>query len=639
MLAYIFRRILAMIPTLLGITLITFAIISLAPGDPVATSFGAGGGEQSTEAGGGGSQDQDRMADAIRAKKKLLGILEEDRSVIAWSVAGLSPGEELIPMDPADRLGDLPGWARALASSGQTLYVGGADGSITVMSDTGSVQQQWSAHKNPLTAIAIVGDLIISADGEGVIERWSQSGELAGPTQPLNVLIRELVPLPDGKRFLSAADDGVIRLHRADNGTVERQFEGHNNRVYAIALSADGESFWSGGYDRTLRRWDLATGQEVEQLEEHGQAINDITLSADGRYLLTACDDRDIRMFDLTGAAEPVVMSGHYKQATAVVLSADGSRVYSGSRDETIRVWDAATGRQIAQSDASTGRIRDLDIAADGRLLSSADSWSTVPVHRRYFSWLWRTIQLDFDRSFVDDQPVIDKIKKALPVTIGLNALSLLLVYIFSIPLGVFAAVKRNSTFDHASSLVLFTLYSIPSFWLATLLIMMFSSLDILPSVGLHGDNPWNMSYLTWLWDFLKHMLMPVIVMSYGGLASLSRYARTSMLETIGEDYIRTARAKGLEESVVVWKHAFRNSLITIVTLIGNLLPALIGGSVIVEYIFSINGMGRLGFDAILARDYPVIMAITTFSALLTLVGILISDILYSIVDPRVTQK
>ncbi|MFT5681680.1 MAG: peptide/nickel transport system permease protein [Myxococcota bacterium] len=642
MIAYIFRRILAMIPTLLGITLVTFAIISLAPGDPVATSFGAGGGEQSTEAGGGGNQDQDRMADAIRAKKKLLGILEEDRQVLSWSVDGFNTGGDLLPMYPVERLGDLPGWSRTLTVDGSTIYVGGADGTITVMSDSGSVTAQWDAHENPLTAIAVVGDRIVSADGEGIIERWSMTGESAGQTQPLNVLIREILPLPDGERFLSAADDGIIRLHRADNGTVERRFEGHNNRVYTIALSGDGKSFWSGGYDRSLRQWDLASGKELANLEGHGQAINDIAVFVDDSKLVTACDDRYIRIFDLTGSDEPVVMEGHYKKATAVALSADGSRIFSGSRDETIRVWDTATGIQLAQSDESTGRIRDLDVSADGRLLSSADSWATVPVHRRYFSWLWRIIQLDFDRSFVDDQPVMDKIKKALPVTIGLNVIALLVVYTFSIPLGVFAAVKRNSTFDHVSSLALFTLYSIPSFWLATLLIMMFSSrqaLDILPSVGLHGDAPWDMSYLEWLWDFLKHMLMPVLVMSYGGLASLSRYARTSMLETIGEDYIRTARAKGLEESVVIWKHAFRNSLITIVTLLGNLLPALIGGSVIVEYIFSINGMGRLGFDAILARDYPVIMAITTFSALLTLVGILISDILYSIVDPRVTQK
>ena len=147
------------------------------------------------------------------------------------------------------------------------------------------------------------------------------------------------------------------------------------------------------------------------------------------------------------------------------------------------------------------------------------------------------------------------------------------------------------------------------------------------------------MSYWEWLLDRIKHLFLPILVMTYAGFASLSRYARTTMLETIQEDFVRTARAKGLSERVVVYKHAFRNSLITIVTLMGNLLPAMIGGSVIVEYIFNIQGMGLLGFDAILQRDYPVIMAITSFSAFLTLLGILLSDILYSVVDPRVSQE
>ena len=130
-----------------------------------------------------------------------------------------------------------------------------------------------------------------------------------------------------------------------------------------------------------------------------------------------------------------------------------------------------------------------------------------------------------------------------------------------------------------------------------------------------------------------------MIVLTYGGFASLSRYARTSLLETIQQDYVRTARAKGLSERVVIYKHALRNSLIAIVTLVGTLLPAMIGGSVIVEYIFSIRGMGMLAFEAILQRDYPVVMAITTFSALLTLMGVLVSDVLYTVVDPRITHK
>ena len=157
-----------------------------------------------------------------------------------------------------------------------------------------------------------------------------------------------------------------------------------------------------------------------------------------------------------------------------------------------------------------------------------------------------------------------------------------------------------------------------------------------LPSSGLASPNEWQMSYFPWLWDRFLHLVLPVTVMVYGGFASLSRYVRTSMLEALGQDYVRTARAKGLAERVVVLKHAFRNALVTIVTLIGNLLPRLFGGSLIIEVIFSINGMGKLAFDSILSRDYPMIMAITTISAVLTLVGILISDLLYGVVDPRV---
>ena len=275
-------------------------------------------------------------------------------------------------------------------------------------------------------------------------------------------------------------------------------------------------------------------------------------------------------------------------------------------------------------------------------LYSGADTWIEVAIVKRYLTWLGRLITLDFGRSFVDDEPVINKIAKALPITLYLNVIAILLIYGISIPIGIYAAIKRGQAFDNVSSLVLFVLYSIPNFWLATMLIMVVSSkrsLDLLPSVGLHGANHADMSYFVWLGDWGMHLILPMIVMVYAGFARLSRFVRTSMLETIQQDYVRTARAKGLSERIVVLKHAFRNSLIVIVTLVGNLLPALIGGSVIVEFIFSINGMGKLGFDAILSRDYPTIMAITTFSAFLTLLGILVSDILYSVVDPRVVNE
>jgi len=202
--------------------------------------------------------------------------------------------------------------------------------------------------------------------------------------------------------------------------------------------------------------------------------------------------------------------------------------------------------------------------------------------------------------------------------------------------------VRRGTFFDTSTSFVLFLLYSLPSFWLATLLIMGFSSkrnFDWFDCVGLHAANQSDLSFFAWLRDFGSHLVLPMIALVYGSFASLSRYVRTTMLDTISQDYVRTARAKGLSERVVIYRHALRNAMVTIVTLVASLLPAMIGGSVIIESIFSINGMGLLSFEAILTRDYPVIMATTTMSAFLTLLGVLVSDILYVVVDPRITHS
>ena len=186
----------------------------------------------------------------------------------------------------------------------------------------------------------------------------------------------------------------------------------------------------------------------------------------------------------------------------------------------------------------------------------------------------------------------------------------------------------------------LFTLYSLPNFWVATLAIVYLGGgdfWDVFPVFGLQTIRSENWP----LWDQIKdrawHLTLPVICMTYYTFAALSRYMRASMLEVVRQDFIRTARSKGLSERLVIYRHALRNSLIPIVTLMADLLPALIGGSIVIEYIFSVPGMGQLTFDAVLSRDYPVVMAVFTISALLTLLGILIADVLYTVVDPRIT--
>jgi len=223
-----------------------------------------------------------------------------------------------------------------------------------------------------------------------------------------------------------------------------------------------------------------------------------------------------------------------------------------------------------------------------------------------------------------------------------LSGISLLLAYLISIPLGIYSSTHQYSIGDRMTTLGLFTLYSLPNFWVATMAIVYFGGGDfwnVFPVFGLRSLGSENWSFWTRTSDLVWHLVLPVTCLTYVTLAVLSRYMRASMLEVIRQDFIRTARAKGLSERTVVFRHALRNSLIPIVTLMADLLPALIGGSIVIETIFSIPGMGQLSFEAVLNRDYPLIMAIFTLSALLTLVGILLSDFVYTLVDPRIAYE
>ncbi|SMC22460.1 peptide/nickel transport system permease protein [Desulfacinum hydrothermale DSM 13146] len=291
-----------------------------------------------------------------------------------------------------------------------------------------------------------------------------------------------------------------------------------------------------------------------------------------------------------------------------------------------------------------------LQMASQGEMADTAYAQQVIeqtkklygldkPLPVQYLLWVKRVFTFDFGSSFKDHRRVWDKIAERLPITIQINVISIFLVYLIAIPFGIYSATHPETLTDKALTLFFFFLYSLPNFWVAVLLIMFLGGgefWDLFPvygiaSVGAH-TWPWWQQLLDRLW----HLVLPVTCLTYGGLAYLSRLTRAELLEVIREDYVRTARAKGLSERVVIFKHAFRNALLPIVTLLAFLLPAMFGGSVIIESIFSIPGMGQLGFEAVLSRDYPVIMAITTLSALLTLVGLLLSDILYAVLDPRI---
>lgn len=263
------------------------------------------------------------------------------------------------------------------------------------------------------------------------------------------------------------------------------------------------------------------------------------------------------------------------------------------------------------------------------------------PLHEQYFSWLGRLAKLDLGRSFSsDNRPVVDKIKERLPITLSLNIIALVLEFGLAIPIGIMAAVYRDTWLDKGITVFVFLGFAVPTFWLALLLMYFFGvKLNWLPISGLHtlGYEAYSLSGR--VWDLAKHLILPVCVASFGSLAGVSRYMRSAMLGVIEQDYITTARAKGLSERTVIWKHALRNALLPLITLAGFSIPGLIGGSVIFETIFAIPGMGQLFYQGVMSRDYPVVMGILVIGAFLTLLGNLIADISYALADPRIRQQ
>ncbi len=286
----------------------------------------------------------------------------------------------------------------------------------------------------------------------------------------------------------------------------------------------------------------------------------------------------------------------------------------------------------------STEKLADIQKAKDAeRKRLGLDR----PLPVQYVVWFKQLVTLDLGTSFKDRRPVWDKIRERLPTTITLNVVSLLLTYLVAIPLGIYSSVRRGSLLDSLSTTAVFMLYSLPTFWVGTLILIYFCGGDYFlwfPPAGLHSlDYEPEWSFLRRLGDYSWHIAMPVLCETYAAFAALSRFMRSSMLENALQDYVRTARAKGLPERVVVLKHILRNSLIPMVTMLADILPALIGGAVIIETIFSIPGIGQLGYQAVLARDYPVVLGLFAISSLLTLVGILIADLALALVDPRIS--
>lgn len=283
-----------------------------------------------------------------------------------------------------------------------------------------------------------------------------------------------------------------------------------------------------------------------------------------------------------------------------------------------------------SEVDPSNPRMKPEDVAKIRAAFHLDD-----PLHLQYVFWM-RDLATGELKSFKDSQPVLPKIWRRFLNSLPLFVLATLIVWTLSFPVGIHAAVRRGSRYDRTTTFLSYLLISIPGFFLAYLVVIWVVNTFGVPVIGMRTFGTDSASLGFKLMDRLWHLVIPSFMLALTGIAVLSRYVRSQMLEVIAQDYVRTARAKGLDEDTVVYGHALRNALLPFVTMFGLLLPGLIGGSVIFEQIFAWPGIGRLGYDAILSRDFPVILTINFIAAALTLAGTFLSDILYALADPRI---
>ncbi|WP_449243112.1 ABC transporter permease [Desulfovibrio sp.] len=263
------------------------------------------------------------------------------------------------------------------------------------------------------------------------------------------------------------------------------------------------------------------------------------------------------------------------------------------------------------------------------------------PIHVQYGRWIARLATFDFGQSVSgDNRPVWDKIEERLPLTFGMNVASLALTLLLAVPIGVLSAWKRNGPFDRSMTVLVFIGFAMPGFWLALLLMLALGiHWPVLPISGITSLDFPHLSFWGKAADLARHLALPIFIYTFGSLAGLSRFMRASMLEVLRQDYIMTARAKGLPERVVIFRHALRNALMPVITILGLSVPGLIGGSVIIESIFALPGLGQLFYQAVMARDYPLIMGSLVLGAVLTLAGNLLADLGYGLADPRARRS
>jgi len=406
------------------------------------------------------------------------------------------------------------------------------------------------------------------------------------------------------------------------------------NYIGPFNLLRDGHPWFSSPYtERKTERIELEGGGEV--ITGKPMVI---------AHLPTTPEDERARLDEATAALVTgdgealLVLKAGGEASYPPLLSAlsERQRAFGGQVDEEL---SRLSGAMAALSGAE---MKDVEGTREG-LISEWFGWYYTEGGgdrvRNSGERPWAGLfALDLGKEMQDKKPVAEELWRRLQVTVPLALISVLLSYLIALPLGIFSVRRQGTRIDGVTTVILFVLYSIPSFWAGLMLIISFGAtgLDWLPVLGLHDKDADSFTTSQYVWDLFLHIIMPVATLTYASFAYLSRQMRAGMLEVIRQDYIRTARAKGLSENVVIYKHALRNSMIPVITLLAAILPILIGGSVIVESVFDIPGMGKYAFEGLLRRDFYIVMATTIFVGIMTQFGILLSDITYQLVDPRI---
>jgi peptide/nickel transport system permease protein len=593
---YLFRRVLQMIPTLFGVTVVSFCVMQLAPGDPLATELGGGG-----TVGASGQTREDYLIQKrdLKLDKPLLVNLRYFRDYaeqVYWAAHFNGMTAEQIAAELDRMAADPVAYAQPLAFL-RSLKIGKFDGRLA------------DPAQRPRLAQAVEAFVGIYCEDLGAHGVGPAVALLENRDAPLALRIGAIRSLAK-----MVVDPFLFTFSREPR-------EEEAPRVISTWR------IWWDRHQNDFASLDDATRMQLAQRVERMAAL-------ESRHELFE-ELETFQRGDAPFFIELLLSDAPLKQQAIAALFL---RLYFGA-PLAANVPLAATPEQVAavsQNWEAHYRLMQAQYhpSLDRRL------WYIV-ADTQYAHMVWRLVTFDFGRSTLRTrEPVAARLWRAFKVSAPLMLLSQALIYLVAVPLGVLCSVYRDGWTDRSVSLGLFLLYSIPSFVAGMLFLLFFAYggyLKWFPMERLHSDGADQMGWIEFLIDYLWHAFLPVVCLSLFSLAGLAMYSRSAMLDVIHQDYIRTARAKGLSGGKVIFKHALRNALIPIITLFASFIPALLGGSVLIEYLFNIPGMGRLSFESILNKDFPTLMALIYIDAIVVMLSILLSDVLYVVADPRIS--